>query len=276
MVGVFFRLFSLLPLWVMYALSGVSWVLLYWVVGYRRKVVRRNLSESFPEKTLREIKRLERKFYRFFTDLIFETLKMATISRRTILRRMQFVNPEDIAPTLEQGRPVSLYLGHLGNWEWISSLPLHLPDGIMAGQVYRRLGNKAVEKVLLHNRERMGALCIEMRDVARRVKDFDIIGYIADQSPRRGSIRHRVPFMNHNTAAFVGAELMTKRQGAEAWYLDVRRVGRGRYEAHFEKLDYAPDAEYGITDAYYRSLERSVLRQPEIYLWTHNKFKHCE
>ncbi len=276
MVRVMFWLLSLLPLWMMHALSSVLWPVLYWVVRYRRKVVRKNLSESFPEKTLPEIKHLERKFYRFFTDVIFETLKMTTISPKTISQRMRFDNAAEIERALEKGASISLYLGHLGNWEWVSSLPLHLPAGVVSGQVYRRLGNKAVEKVLLHNRERMGAVCVEMREVARRIREFDIIGYIADQSPRRKSIRHRVPFMHHNTPAFVGAELMTKRHGAEAWFLDVQRVGRGRYDARFEKLDYDTDAEYGITDAYYRSLERSVSRQPEIYLWTHNKFKHCE
>lgn len=275
MLRVVFRLLSLLPLWVMYVLSSVLWPVLYWGVRYRRGVVRRNLSESFPEKSRGEIGRLERKFYRYFTDIIFETLKLATISERTMKRRMRFVNAEEIVQRLEQGCKVSLYLGHLGNWEWVSSLPLHLPAGVRAGQVYRAMGNKGLEKILLENRSRMGAACIEMRVVARRVRDLDILGYIADQSPRSGAVSYFVPFLNHDTPVLVGAETLTKRYGAEPWYLDVRRVGRGRYEARFERLEYAPDAEYGITDAYYARLERSVLGQPEIYLWTHNRFKHA-
>jgi KDO2-lipid IV(A) lauroyltransferase len=275
MLRLVFRLFSLVPLWVMYALSGVLWPVLYWAVGYRRGIVRRNLTESFPEMTLAGIKRLERKFYRGFTGLVFETVKMATISPRNMRRRMRFEGAEEIAETLAAGKKVSLYLGHVGNWEWVSSLPLHLPAGVRAGQVYHRLRNAAMDRLLLENRERMGAVCVEMHEVGRKIAGFDIMGYIADQAPQPQFTHHWVPFLNHRTPVYVGAEVLTKKLGAEPWYLDVRRVGRGRYEARFERLEYAPEAEYGITDAYYEHLERSIRRQPEIYLWTHNRFKHA-
>lgn len=278
MIRLFCRLFSLLPLWMMYAISSVLWPLMYYVVRYRREVVRRNLTESFPEWTPREIKRLERRFYRYFSDMLFESIKMATISPKTISRRMRFVNADEIEATLAQGRNVSLYLGHVGNWEWVSSLPLHLPHGVAAGQVYHRLRNRNFDRLLLESRERMGAVCVEMKDVVRRIGKFDIMGYIADQSPRREHIRHYVEFLNHRVPAYVGAEQLTRKYGAEAWFLDMRRVGRGRYEGRFVRLDgqTAATSEWGLTDLYYQHLEASVLRQPEIYLWTHKRFKYAE
>ncbi len=275
-------LISLLPLWAMYMVSSAVAPVLYYVVRYRRGVVRRNLVESFPEATIGQIRRLERRFYRFFADMVFETIKMTSISSRTISRRMRFTNPEDIAAVLASGRSVSLYLGHLGNWEWISSLPLYFDPKVIAGQVYRRLGNKAVNELMLRNRERMGAVCVEMRDVARRMNEWrdrvSIVGYIADQSPRRHQIYHRAPFMNHNAAVLIGTEKLTKKYGFAAWFVDVRRVARGRYEATFVQLHEQPSelSDYKLTDLYFQHLELAVRRQPEIYLWTHNRFKHCE
>ncbi len=269
------KLLSLIPLWVMYLLSSAVCPLLYHVVRYRRTVVRRNLSESFPEMEPAEIRRIERRFYRFFTDMIFETVKLATISRRAIGRRMKFVNPGHVAQSLREGCSVSLFLGHHGNWEWVSSMPLHLPQDVVAGQVYRRLRNASVDRMMRRSRERMGAECIEMRDVARRVNALkgrvSIIGYIADQSPRYNQAKYYVRFLNHTIPAFTGAEKLTLHNGFEAWFLDVRRVRRGYYEAEFVPLK----GDGSLTDIYYEYLERAVRRQPETYLWTHNRFKHA-
>ncbi len=238
-------------------------------------MVRRNLTGSFPEKTPAEIRKIERRSYRFLSDIIIETLWLATISRRSIMRRMRFSNPEEVAKVLLEGRSISLFLGHLGCWEWVSSLPLWLPEGVVSGQVYHKLNNKTMDKFLLHSRERMGAECIEMRGVARRVgqltEKVSIIGYIADHSPRRHQARYFVPFLGRETPVLTGPEKITLKYGFEAWYLDIRRIKRGIYDAEFIRMN----TEKGVTDQYFRLLEASILRQPEIYLWTHNRFKYA-
>ncbi len=280
----FWTLLSLIPLRMMYVLSDGLFYPLYYLGRYRRKVVRKNLTESFPEKTMQEILKLEKKFYRFFIDTIFEMCKLATISKKEIGRRMKFTNVEDVNEVLRQGKSISLYMGHYGNWEWVSSMPLCLNKEAIAGQVYRRLGNKDVDRLFLHNRSRMDAVCIEMRETARKINEYitnqkvSIIGYIADQSPRKRDIHHYVPFLNHHIPAVIGTEKLTKRYGFEAWYLNVKRVKRGYYEADFVQIhknsQSLPDFE--LTDLYYQCLERTILQQPELYLWTHNRFKYAQ
>lgn len=280
----FWTLLSLIPLRVMYVLSAGLFYPLYYLGRYRRKVVRKNLTESFPEKSMQEILKLEKKFYRFFIDTIFEMCKLATISKKEIGRRMKFTNVEDVNEVLRQGKSISLYMGHYGNWEWVSSMPLCLDKDAIAGHVYRRLGNKDVDRLFLHNRSRMDAVCIEMRETARKINEYitnqkvSIIGYIADQSPRKRDIHHYVPFLNHHTPAVIGTEKLTKRYGIEAWYLNVKRVKRGYYEADFVQIHKNPQSlpDFELTDLYYQYLERTILQQPELYLWTHNRFKHAQ
>ena len=278
------NLLSYTPLRVMYILSDISYYPLYYLVRYRRKVVRKNLTESFPQKSLPEIQKIEKQFYRFFTDTVFEMCKMATTSPKEMSRRMKFKNIDAVNAVLQQKKSISLYLGHYGNWEWISSMPLHLSREIVAGQIYRRLNNKAIDRLLIHNRERMGAICIEMKETPRRINELisnqkiSIIGFIADQSPRKRNIQHYVPFLNHHTPVIIGTEKLTKRYGFEAWVLNIKRLKRGYYEAEFVRLHENPQSlpNFELTDIYYRHLEQSIIQQPELYLWTHNRFRYAQ
>jgi len=280
----FWNLLSHIPLRVMYVLSDALFYPMYYLVGYRRKVVRKNLTESFPEKSLREILRIEKQFYKFFIDLIFETCKLASMSQSEIGRRMKFTNPEVLETLSQKGKSITLYLGHYGNWEWISSLSLYVDKEIMGGQIYRKLSNKTVNRLLIHNRERFGTICIEMKETPRRINEFvnnkklSIIGYLADQSPKKRNIRHYVPFLHHHTPVLVGVEKITKRYGFEAVYINVKRMKRGYYEATFVQLHENPKSlpDFELTNLYYRHLEQSILEQPELYLWTHNRFKHVQ
>ncbi|MCL2650482.1 MAG: lysophospholipid acyltransferase family protein [Candidatus Azobacteroides sp.] len=280
----FWNLLSRIPLRVMYVLSDGLFYPLYYLVRYRRKIVRKNLTESFPEKSLQEIRKIEKQFYSFFIDTIFEMCKMATISPKAISRHMKFTNIEAVEAVLQQGKSISTYLGHYGNWEWISSLPLHLNREIVAGQIYSKLRNEVVNRLLIHNRERMGAIGIEMKETMRRINELvsnqkvSIIGFIADQSPGKENIHHYVKFLHHHTPVIIGTEKLTKRYGFEAWYLNVKRLKRGYYEANFIRLHENPQSlpNFELTDLYYRHLEQAILRQPELYLWTHKRFKHAK
>ena len=285
LVQFLWRLFSLVPLWAMYLLSDCLYYPVYYLVRYRRKVTRKNLTESFPEKSAKEIVKIEKRFYRFFIDLFFETCKVATISEKNIRKRMNFTNFEVVNALFEQGKSITLYMSHYASWEWVASMSLHVDPktGGMTKQVYKKLSSSLADRLVYENRERFGSLCIEMNDTLRRVNQYaangqlNMLAYVADQSPKKRFIQHYVSFLNHQAPAFVGAEKITKRYNFAVLYLDLKRIKRGYYEATFSPLHPDPQSlpDFELTDLYYGQLEKTILRQPELYLWTHNRFKHA-
>ncbi|WP_299235270.1 lysophospholipid acyltransferase family protein [uncultured Bacteroides sp.] len=283
LLSFFMKLLAILPFRVLYFLSDCIYYLIYYIVRYRRTIVRKNLIESFPEKREQEIILIEKKFYKFFTDNIFESFKMATISRKEISCRMKFKNVEAVNSLLNEGKSISLYLGHYGNWEWISSMPLHLKEGVVAAQIYHELHNDDMNRLILNNRARMGAVNVEMRKTARYINELSIqnrvsiIGFIADQSPKKQDSRYFIPFLNHNVPVLTGTEKITKHYGFEALFIKVRRVKRGYYEAEFVKMHDNPKSlpDFELTSIYFSMLEDMIKAAPELYLWTHNRFKHA-
>lgn len=277
------KLLSYIPFRVLYVLSDGLYYILYYVVRYRRPIVRKNLTESFPEKNEQEILRIEKDFYRYFTDQVLESCKMMTISLEEISRRMKFTNVEAANAVMKGGTSIALYMGHYGNWEWVSSIPLCMEEGLIAVQIYHALRNQNMNRLVLYNRERMGAISVEMRKTARYITEMasahkvGIVGFIADQSPKKREVRHFLPFLHHNTPVLTGTEKIIKHYGFEAWFLDVKRVRRGFYEAELVRLHENPQSlpDFELTAIYYQKLEQMIKNRPELYLWTHNRFKHA-
>ncbi|WP_262897068.1 lysophospholipid acyltransferase family protein [Bacteroides caecigallinarum] len=278
------RILSHIPFRVMYFISDCLFYLVYYVFRYRRRIVRKNLTESFTSKSEKEIIKIEKQFYHFFVDMILESVKLASASKDEIKRRMSFKNIEEVNETLKQGKSISLYLGHYANWEWCSSIPLHLESDVTSAQIYHKLSNQNMDRLMLYIRERMGAVCVDMRKTARYATELVanrkvcIIGFIADQSPKRVESHHFLHFLNHNTPVLTGTEKITKHYGFEAFFLNVKRVKRGYYEAEFIKLHDNPQSlpDYELTSLYYRMLEKCINTHPELYLWSHNRFRNAE
>ena len=278
------KLLSRIPFRMLYILSDGMFYLLYYIIRYRRKIVRKNLTESYPDKSLHETKHLEKAFYRFFMDMMLETCKLATISPDEIRRRMAFKNIEEVNATLRSGKSVAVYLGHYGNWEWVSSMPLWLEKGTIGAQIYHKLSNPNMDRLMLHIRERMGAVSVEMHKTARYATELAAagkvctIGFIADQSPRKRDSHHYLHFLNHYVPALTGTEKIIKHYRFEAFYLDVRRTRRGFYTAEFVRMHDNPRTlpDFELTDLYFQYLERAVNRQPELYLWSHKRFRRAK
>lgn len=279
----FLKLLSYIPFRVMYVISDVLYVLIYYIFRYRRAIVRKNLTESFLEKSSCEIIDIEKKFYRFFADNLLETCKMTTISREEMGRRMKFTNMETFNAVQREGKSVALYMGHFGNWEWCSSMPLYFEKGTTSAEIYHKLRNESMDRLMMRNRERMGAMCVEMRKTARYINEQAkagstcVVGFIADQSPRKRDSRYFLHFLNHEVPVLVGTEKIAKHYGFEAWFLNVRRVRRGFYEAEYVRMHEDPKSlpDFELTAIYFRMLEEAIRRQPELYLWTHRRFKHA-
>lgn len=276
----FCYLLSPLPLRAHYIISYIIYVLMFYIIRYRRRVVWKNLTSAFPEKKEEELLRIERGFYHFFCDYLVETVKLMTISQEEMKRRIIFRGTELVDEIIESGQSITLYVGHYCNWEWVSSIPLWLDPSTWCGQVYHPLENKDFDKLFLKIRERMGAHCIAMLDTLREVVKHKrenrpiIIGYISDQKPLWVNIHHWVDFLHHDTPVLTGAERIARKMNHAVMYLDIQRVRRGYYEAEFKCITREPQKlkEYELTDIYFEMLEKSIRRAPEFWLWSHDRW----
>lgn len=274
---------SHLPFRVLYALADVLYYPLYYVIRYRRRIVRHNLTTSFPDKSLHEILEIERRFYHYFADMMLETCKLASISPAELRRRVRFVNPKLITDALAEGQSVATYLGHYCNWEWMSSISLWLREDDVCGQVYHRLRSEAMDTLMRQLRERCGSTCVEMRQTARFVASMQsqhrpcLLALIADHSPKRRDIKHYTRFLHHNAPVLIGPEKLIKHFGYKPLFATPRRVARGYYEVEFTLLHPDPTSlpDYQLSDLYFERLEEEINVHPEYYLWTHNRFKYA-
>ncbi len=270
---------SLLPLWVFYRLSDGLYYLVYHVVRYRRRVVYANLRSSFPEKSEAEIERIAKDFYSFFCDYIVETLKLFSMGEKNIRKRMKFEGLGQVKEDFANGRSVSVYLGHYCNWEWISSLGLHLDE--QCGQIYHPLENATLDRLFLYMRGRFKAQSIKMNDTFLTILKWkkegrkNIVGYIADQVPGYNNIHYWADFLHHDTPVFTGAERISKIMDTAVYYIDVERPRRGYYVARFIKIADSLNEHpvFFATEQYFRLLEKNIQRAPQYWLWSHKRWK---
>lgn len=280
-VTIFWYLFSLLPLRIHYVLSDFIYLILYKVIGYRIKVVRENLEASFPEKTIHELRQIERRFYHRLCDYFVETVKMKTMSRKEIRRRMVFKGTELVNECVNEGQSCAVYLGHTFNWEWITSLPLWVTEKAHCGQLYHALENSTFDRLFLNLRQRWGAECIALVDILRKTIEYKqkqqptVFGYIGDQVPHWNNIHHWCQFLNHDTPVMTGTERIAIKNQQALFFLQVKQIKRGYYEATFRLMTRTPQMlkEYEATDIYFQMLEENIRQQPELWLWSHNRWK---
>ena len=267
------------PYWVLYALSDLIYPLVYYVVGYRRKVVRTNLVNSFPEKSEQEIRAIEKKFYRHFCDYVMETVKLMHISDEEMRRRMRFTNPEYIEQLRSDGRPIFLYLGHQANWEYIISITMWISPELAAGQIYHPLSNKVMDKLIYRLRSRFNSVGIPQKQTLRTVLTMlregkqPILGLIADQRPLRRPEPEWMTFLHQDTAIITGGEVMGTKLNAHFVYGSMKCVRRGYYELTFHPINPVEDEEFGYSKQFMRMLEQDIKEQPHLYLWTHKRWK---
>ncbi len=278
------KLMSLLPLRIHYFFSDMMYVIVYHVIHYRRSVVRKNLTSSFPEKTEKEIGKIERDFYHWFCDYIVETFKMTTISREEMSRRMVFKGTEAIEQCWAEGQSCGVMLGHYCNWEWVSTLPLAMSDKGLCAELYHPIENEETNNFFLEQRQRFGSVCIPMdralRDIVKYRREGRplVIGYIADQKPNWRNIHLWMDFLNHHTPIFTGTERIIKRTGQAFFYGDVRRIRRGYYECEFKLINKHPDnvPDYELTECYMKEMERTIRRDPAYWLWSHDRWSRTK
>ena len=278
-------LVSHLPLWFLHGVASVASVFLFHVIRYRRKVVHENIKSAFPELSSRERLIIERKFFTHFCDLMMESVKFFSISKKEMRRRMKFKGIELLEESCRNGRSCGVFLGHYGNWEWISSMPLWIDQNLcQCTQLYHPLENYVTDQLVLYTRKRFGGKNITadksikyMVNYMRQGKPI-LVGFIADQGPSWESIYHWNNFLRHETPWFTGAERIMQKLDMDVYYLEVRRVKRGYYEAEYKRITTEPKKfeQFKLTDIYSEMLEETIIRDPAYWLWSHRRWKRSK
>lgn len=286
MIVLYYILFSFLwvlawlPLGALYLIADLIYFVAYYVVRYRRKVVRTNIHNSFPEKSEAEKIKIEKAYYLHFADLVVETIKLLHISDDEIRRRMHFSNPEVLYETCKK-KSVVVLLGHYGNWEWIPSIFIGV-KGIVMGELYRPMKNKHFDRFFLKLRGRFGTVNIPKNDVLRAVVNFNqqkqnfALGFIADQTPSRNNLHYWTNFLNQDTPFLNGAERIARKYKYAVVYFDIQKIKRGYYNCDIIMLteDASHTAENELTEKYVNLFEQTIVRDPAYWLWSHKRWKH--
>jgi Kdo2-lipid IVA lauroyltransferase/acyltransferase len=248
------------------------------ISGYRREVVITNLHNSFPEKTDKEIDKIAQSYFRYLCDLILETLKTLKMTEKQSRERCKFHNEAWLDQLYEEKRSIIIVMGHYGNWEWAGpSFTLATKYQLIV--IYRPLSNPYFEKMTSGMRTRFGTLITPvnntLRDMVAKRSQITATAFIADQnaSPENG---YWTTFLNQDTSVFVGPEKLAKKFNYPVVYMNVKRIKRGYYEVFPELIaenpKETPDNE--ILEAFTNRLEKEILIDPSIWLWSHRRWKH--
>ena len=277
------RIFSLLPLSILYMISDVMlYPLMYYIARYRLKVVRKNLRNSFPDKSHDELKNIEKKFYHHFADLIAEVVYGYRVGEEEMRERVVFENVDLVEDLASKTHGVIAYLGHMGNWEWLVDLNKRFVNPSMVEyNVYRQLKNPASDKMMLELRSKRGGECIEKNQLLRKLvmlRRADhpfVIGMLSDQKPSKRSSYAWTHFLNQETAFLDGSEVLAHKFGFSAVYAHIWSTKRGYYRIRFEQITDDPSKMQPkeMTMRYAELLEQNICAHPEQWLWTHNRWK---
>ncbi|MBP7449782.1 MAG: lysophospholipid acyltransferase family protein [Flavobacteriales bacterium] len=270
---------SLLPFPLLYLLSDGIYFLIYKVLGYRKEVVMNNLRNSFPEKDEAELKAIASKFYRWFCDLTLETLKTLTISPEEVRKRVEFRGKEILQQYAQEKRSVILVLGHYGNWELAGARYSQERDIPQLYVIFHPLANARFDRLMHHMRTRHGTKLYTMRETSKAmIRDRGLLtatAFIADQTPSPERA-YWMTFLNQDTPVFQGTEGLARKLDKPVIYISITRPERGYYCMSMETLVADPthtqDGE--ITEVHTRRLERDIRKYPELWLWTHRRWKH--
>jgi len=271
---------TLLPLPVLYIFSDFLYLVLYYVVSYRRNVVATNLKNSFPEKTDKELKIIEKKFYRHLSDILIETFKSTHMTRANQKKRFTYSNLEIIDKLREEKRDIIAIMGHYNNWEWPTLLPYYLKYKTII--IYKPLQNKYFNRFINNLRSEHGIVLTPTSQVIREIincrkNNINTVSvFISDQIPSKGDIKHWTTFLNQDTAVFTGAGKIGSKYDMAIVFFHVQKVKRGYYNLNIELLfDHTEGlSEEAITEKHVRRLEEIIKENPEYWIWSHRRWKH--
>ena len=273
---------SKLPFWLFYKVSDAVYLLVYYVVGYRRKTVAFNLKTAFPEKTETERKAIAKAFYKHMCDMFLEMIKSISISAEELKKRFVIEDLDIIYKLEAQQRSSLIMMGHYASYEWLTALQFYF-DYTGYG-IYKRIKNKRFDRLIRDIRQKWNSELINNKEATlvirkkQRKGELATYAFIADQSPKTRKHQYCTDFLGQNVPFFTGVERLAKAENMPVLHLIVDKVKRGHYKAHFKVITEAPNTvpNFQITDAFIHNLETQIRNAPQYYLWTHKRFKHAE
>ncbi|HUS86227.1 MAG TPA: lysophospholipid acyltransferase family protein [Bacteroidales bacterium] len=287
MIAVLFYIFyitnwiiTLLPLSVLYLFSYPLYFLLYHFPGYRKQVVLDNLTNAFPEKSLDERLEIRKKYYKHLSDLIIEVLKLQHLGNKEIKRRFRIRNIELFDSLQRKGRSSIAAFGHYANWEWTTGVQLHTDYKCLA--VYKPLLNRYFDRYTRKIRSKYGVENIAMADTLKTIVKYRNMGVsialalISDQTPPKREIQYWTNFLNQDTPVYLGIEKLSRKYDMPVLFFRINKIKRGYYELIIESITEDPlkhEPNY-ITEKHVRLLEEQINRKPELWLWSHRRWKH--
>jgi len=271
---------SMLPFRLLYLFSDFVYLIVYYLIGYRKKTVRENLALALPNLSDKERLIIEKKSFRHLCDMFLEMIKTMTISNKEISKRFVFTNLEVYKNLEAQEKSIAMMLAHYASYEWVISMNAYVNFSAFA--IYKKIANPYFDKLVRDIRSRFKANLITTKETIpviiknNRNKELSIYGFASDQSPRISSAFHWQKFMGIEVPVHTGAEMLSKKYNMNVIFLKVKKLKRGYYEASFEVLseNVKEVPNYEITDKFLKLVEQQILEAPEYYLWTHKRWKH--
>lgn len=275
------RLLAGLPLGILYLISDIAYPIIYYIIRYRRRLVRENLRCSFPEKNEKVILSIEKAFYHHLCDIFIESFKCLNISDEEMHRRVEVVNCELPERLAVDGRNIFMLLGHCGCWEWYQEVSVRYKYPKKNCEVYKAIESKYFGSLMHEVRSRWNTEQIEMKQTVKTLLRWNadgepfLCGFLQDQRPYT-KYKDVTTFLNQSTRFVPGAEEIAKKVNAELVYLDVEKTSRGHYRLTFREMTVPKELKqkpYPLTELFFRMLEETIHRQPEIWLWSHNRWR---
>ncbi|APG59251.1 lysophospholipid acyltransferase family protein [Christiangramia salexigens] len=274
-------LISILPFPFFYAVSDLVFFLVYYIIGYRRKVVTKNLKLVFPNKTDSEIKSIEKKFYRHMCDMFLEMIKSISISEKELKKRFEITNLEYLRELETMDKSIIIMCGHYASYEWMNALQLHGLKFKSFG-IYKKIKNRYFDQLARDIRGRYDGVLITTYKATEKIKNNQNNGVlgnyamIADQSPKLNRAKQWIDFMGIRVPVFEGSDRLARKLDMNVIYLHVEKKKRGFYEATFKPIteNATKEPDNFITKKFIRLLEQQIKNKPEYYLWTHKRWKH--
>ena len=271
---------SILPFRILYVFSDIVYVLVYHIIGYRKKVVRNNIAMALPNISEKERLNIEKKFYHHLCDMFLEMMKTMTISEKEMNKRFVFTNLELYTALEKKQKSIAVMIAHYATYEWVISMNRKIEFEGFA--IYKKVNNKYFDKLVRNIRSKFKATLITTSQTIPVIKENEslghrgVYGFASDQSPQESKAFHWQKFMGIETPVHTGAEMLVKRFDMNVIFLRVKKVKRGYYEATFELMFDNPKAipDYQISDEFLRRVEKQIYEAPEFYLWTHKRWKH--